>query len=231
MLRVNHLNGFGGRRAGVASIPSVLLAHMDGSDGSTTFTDVYGKTITPVGNAQIDTAQSKFGGASLLLDGTGDYLSLAYSEDFDFAADFTVECWVRLAGTAQSGGFDPTFFSGTTAAGGTHEWYFQYNTATSRVEFGTTSAGTIASSAGALSTNTWYHLAVVRSGTTVKVYVEGTGGTGGTNSSTYTSDGLFIGAFRSTGGYVNGHIDEVRITKGTARYTGDFTPSASAFTE
>jgi hypothetical protein len=236
MLRVNHLNGFGGRRAGVASIPSVLLVHCDGADASTTFTDVYGNAITAVGNAQVDTALTDpFGGNAgvLLLDGSGDYLSLADSADWDFSADFTIECWVRLAGAALSGGFDPCFLSGTTTAGGSNEWYFNYNTSTSRVVFGNTTVGDIASSAGALSTATWYHLCAQRTGSTTKVSVDGTWGSGATNSSSHVGDGLFIGAIRSSGGYINGAMDEIRITKGTGRYTigANFTRPSAAFTE
>jgi hypothetical protein len=233
MLRVNHLVGFGAKRAASASIPSVLLIHPTGADGSTSFTDVYGHTITTNGNAQVDTALTDpFGGNSgvLLLDGTGDYLSLADSTDWDFAGDFTVECFVRLSGTAKSGGFDPCFISGTVTAGGANEWYFNYNTSTSRVVFGNTSIGDIASSAGAPSTNTWYHIAACRSSGTIKVYVGGTGGTGAANATSHVGEGVLVGALQS-GGFINGAMSEIRITKGTARYTGDFTPPSAPFTE
>ena len=61
---------------------TVALLHMDGADTSTTFTDESGKTWTANGNAQIDTAQSVFGGASGLFDGTGDYLSASDHADW-----------------------------------------------------------------------------------------------------------------------------------------------------
>ena len=76
-----------------------LLLHCDGADGSTTFIDsATGKTITASGNAQIDTAQYKFGGASGLFDGTNDFLYTPNHADFTFGTgDFTIDFWVRLA--------------------------------------------------------------------------------------------------------------------------------------
>ena len=80
-----------------------LLIHGNGTNGSTVITDQKGKTVTANGNAQISTAQSKFGGASAYFDGTGDYLSVASSADFGFGTgDFTIECWVKTAGTNKS---------------------------------------------------------------------------------------------------------------------------------
>src|SRR3972149_9214360 len=80
-----------GKFGGIISIPpytidsyTKLLLHMDGANGSTTFTDEMGQAVTANGNAQISTAQSKFGGASGLFDGTGDYLSVPASADWDF---------------------------------------------------------------------------------------------------------------------------------------------------
>jgi hypothetical protein len=76
-----------------------LLLHMDGSNGSTTFPDSSsnGLTVTRYGNAQISTAQSKFGGASAYFDGAGDYLELPNPNTAigAVAGDFTIECWVR----------------------------------------------------------------------------------------------------------------------------------------
>ena len=73
------------------------LLHMDGTDASTTFTDESGKTWTRGGDAQIDTASYKFGGASGLFDGTTDRLSVPDSSDFNLAGGFTCDCWIRLS--------------------------------------------------------------------------------------------------------------------------------------
>lgn len=77
-----------------------LLLHCDGTDGSTTFSDngVTGHTVTANGNAQIDTAQSKFGNASGLFDGTGDYLTIPDHADWNFGTgNFTIDAWIRFA--------------------------------------------------------------------------------------------------------------------------------------
>src|SRR3990167_9675179 len=79
-----------------------LLLHCDGVDAATSFPDVSASahTVTANGNAQVDTAQSKFGGASLIVDGTGDYLSVPDHADWDFGTgDFTVDFWFRRNGT------------------------------------------------------------------------------------------------------------------------------------
>jgi len=83
------------------------LLHMNGVDGSQSFVDdaVGGShTWTAYGNAQIDTAQSKFGGASGLFDGTGDWIDTPDSDDFDvLSGDFTVDLWIKRGafGTVQ----------------------------------------------------------------------------------------------------------------------------------
>src|SRR5690554_1699309 len=84
----------------------VLLLHGDGTDGSTTITDNSGSAHSPTvnGNSQIDTAESQFGGASVLFDGSGDYLEYADSADWDFGTgDFTVEFWMRRNAWPTSG--------------------------------------------------------------------------------------------------------------------------------
>jgi hypothetical protein len=74
-----------------------LLLHGDGTNGSTTIVDSSPspKTVTAVGDAQISTAQSKFGGASIAFDGNGDYLDASSSNQYAIGTeDFTVEGWV-----------------------------------------------------------------------------------------------------------------------------------------
>src|SRR3990167_5305793 len=92
----------------------VLMLHMDGTDGATTFTDSSdnAKTMTAVGNAQIDTAQSKFGGASGLFDGTGDWLTTPDSTDWDLGTgDFTIDFWIRFSSVANARVFNPGVLS------------------------------------------------------------------------------------------------------------------------
>ena len=79
-----------------------LLLHGDGTNGSTTIIDSspLPKTVTAFGNAQISTAQSKFGGSSIAFDGTGDSLTIPA---ITFAGDFTLEAWLYKTARSASG--------------------------------------------------------------------------------------------------------------------------------
>jgi hypothetical protein len=101
------------------SVPDALLLHMDGSNGSTTFTDSSSNalTVTANGNAQISTAQSKFGGASAAFDGDGDFLSIASNVAFAFgAAAFTIECWAYQSATPNGTGLISEEYTGPSDA-------------------------------------------------------------------------------------------------------------------
>lgn len=232
---ITHISDSGYKRVPYATIDgaagdnTVLLLQGDGSDGSTTFTDssFYNRTVTANGNVQIDTAQSKFGGASILYDGSGDFLNLTGTiSDFVFGTgDFTIAMWVRqnvqtgdqgLIDFRPSEGAYPCLYLG----GGTIKYYVS-------------SADRITGSA--LSANTWYHVAVCRSGTSTKLFVDGTQvGSTYSDSTNYLQGssrpvlGIF-GTTLSTGSY-SGWQDSVLVMKGTALYTSNFTAPASAYT-
>ena len=138
-----------------------LLLHGDGTNGSTTITDSgpSPKTVTAVGNAQVDTAQSKFGGASALFDGTGDYLELApVGIGLARTDNFTCEAWIRLAALPASGSF-LMFLNGT--AGGGEQYMSIKNISGTYVSDIVVSNGTTAReedyTISSISTNTWYH--------------------------------------------------------------------------
>ena len=85
------------------------LLHFDGADTSTTITDESGKTWTPAGTAQIDTAQYKWT-SSLLLDGNSDYISTPDHDDFNVGSgDFTIDFWVRFNSVPGAGGYSCFF--------------------------------------------------------------------------------------------------------------------------
>jgi len=210
-----------------------LLLHCDGTNGSTTFTDnsPSPKTVTSNNGASISTAQSKFGGASGFFDGTDDYLSISYNSDFNFGTDsFTWESWIyptNISGidgiyaTSGGSGVNPKFAVHLNA--GTPS--IHYNNLTNGSDLYTTATS-------AVSINTWTHLAFVRNGSNWTWYINGNSAGTGTNNTTitFTSQPTYIGY----GGEAyftpfNGYIDEVRVTKGVARYTGSFTTSSVAF--
>ena len=177
-----------------------------------------------VGNAQIDTTTKKFGTGSLEFDGTGDWLLVPDSIDQRLGTgNFTIECWLYLSATGAARGI---VGKGTSTTG----WLLSTN-ASNNVVF-TYGTSTITST-GTLSGTTWYHIAVVREGTgtnQTKIYIGGTNDGTGTVSTDFTqTNAAYVGANRTGGDALNGYLDDVRITKGVARYTSNFTPPTAAF--
>jgi hypothetical protein len=211
-----------------------LLLHGDGANGSTTIIDnsPSPKTVTAEGNAQISTVQSKFGGASIAFDGTGDRVSVANNAALDFGTgDFTVECWVRsiAALTSYSLQFAHICGKGNGVAGGTYALTFYQ----SKIVF-FSNISLAKSSTSTLTNNTWYHFAICRSGSTLKLFVDGMEEYSGTDTTNYTSSQSFNAGDRQASDLsgqfpLNGYIDDLRITKGIARYTANFTPPTAPF--
>ncbi len=184
-------------------------------------------TWATYGNAQIDTAQSKFGSASGLFDGNGDYLESTGNNSiwsYDANQDITWECWWRSP-TATAPVIGALFNNPgsmmlylTNVSG---NWvYAQWSGSNNYVT----------SSALTISANTWYHAAFTRQGGTMKLWHNGTevGTAGGLSGAISASNGALIGNYVNAY-WLNAHIDELRISKGICRYTSNFTPSTSAF--
>lgn len=212
-----------------------LLLHMNGSNGSTTFADSSKNalTVTANGNAQISTAQNKFGEASAVFDGTGDYLSVTRNSAFLPVAneDFTFEAWIYM--TATPGATDAQIM-GFGEYGTDADWLIAINSSR-QCYFYTNSNTTFYTNTTAIALNTWTHIAVSRSGTAannLKVFINGVGQSFSNNVTTIFSGNrdLTIGADRN-GDEANftGYIDDLRITKGVGRYTANFTVPAAPF--
>lgn len=207
----------------VATDPSFasvqLLLHCDGTNGSTTFTDSSGspKTVTPTG-ATISTAQSKFGGASALIaSATGTSNKLTTSTTITLSGDYTLEAWVYQTGA--SGGGYTLLFTGS----GNEQFGVDYSADGVLMAY---VGGFIQSSAGVFARNGWRHVAYCRSGTTLRIFYDGTQVASGTHSGSFSIS--TIGAYTSAGYALLGYMDDVRITS-SARYTGNFTPPSAAF--
>ena len=217
-----------------------LLLHFDGSDGATTTTDdgPDERTITLAGDAELDTAQKKFGTASLLLDGSGDLASAADDGDFDFGSgDFTVEGFFRISSLGNN-----AFFSHWENSDATGQSFYlvHFNSSnTLRFAYRLTTGLVESSYTWEPSADTFYHIAVVRYGTTLKVYIDGVAVISDSVSTTSliaSEDPFRIGAFNDAttasptlDWFFAGHVDEVRVTKGQARYIANFVPTTSAF--
>ena len=209
-----------------------LILHCDGADGSTTFSDssLTPKTVTANGTAQVDTAQSVFGGASYLGDGATSFLSSADNAAYELgSANFTLECWARFATNATS----MMWIAKYTTAGNQRSWYWGWD-GSANMDFRYSTNGTattLLSFTWSPSTAQWYHLAMVRNGGNLTGYVDGT--SLGTNAISGTlfdgSATLNVGAFNAgSGGWHDGWLDEVRLSN-TARWTANFTPPTDAY--
>ena len=200
-----------------------LLLNGDGTNGSTVFTDLSSspKAITTYGNAQISTTTKKFGTGSMYFDGTGDWLlSNSLSSNALGAGDFTVECWVNVP--AISGGY-AAIVADNSYGVGSNGWAVYQNGAAIEVW---QDVGNIHTISSALNVNTWIHIAWVRIGTSSKVYINGVASSLVSNSTAYSGTQYWVGARGPTSGSYpfTGYIDDLRITKGLARYTQNFTP-------
>ena len=182
--------------------------------------------LETVGNAQISTAQSKFGGSSMLFDGTGDWLVSpnAASQQLD-TGNFTIEGWLRLSATGVAYGI---VSKGTSTTG----WSVNV-TSGNKLQFSYTA--TQLTGATSIAANTWYHFAVVRNGSAagnLVIYLDGVAdatSAGAVNDNFNQTSVQYVGASRTGTDSLNGYIDDLRITKGVARYTANFTPPAAAF--
>ena len=211
-----------------------LLLHGDGTNASTVFTDNSGTPKTPTvnGDAQISTAQSVFGGASMLFDGSGDYLSYAHTAEWDFGTgDFTLEAWVRPATVSGT-----RMIIGRQDIGSGYALQFAIDTGVlSLVMRSTGGVGLLIITGGTLVANTWYHVVACRVGGTVRLFIDGAVVASSATSNDMTAGGslrpLTVGMLND--GTINspysGHIDDLRITKGVGRYSSTFTPPAAAF--
>jgi hypothetical protein len=184
------------------------------------------KGITAVGNAQISTAQSQFGGASAAFDGTGDYLLSPTNSNFGFGTgNFTIEGWIRFNNFTNA----PVFVDMRSAGGTEVVPTIYFDTSGAPIYFTNGSARITGSN---LSTGTWHHIAVSRSGTSTRMFVNGTQvGSTYTDSNNYVTTLLSIGIvpYNTAFGALNGWVDEFRVSD-TARYTANFTPSTTPFT-
>jgi len=216
-----------------------LLIKFEGTDGGTTFTDSSPNNCTITGNnATTSTSVSKFGASSGYFGGSTSayvYVSSADSGVSDFGTgDFTVEMFVYRT----IGGADKYFTNRQNVLSGP---FLIMSTPTSpastlRINIGSTSYTTT----NTIPTNQWSHIAVTRESGTVRAFIDGVLGVTGTNNTVSITDGTnntrppIIGGMGyawggASGNNHDGYIDELRVTKGVARYTANFTPPTASY--
>lgn len=200
-----------------------LLLHMDGSNGSIVFTDSssHARTISRYSGATIRTAISKFGGASGEFSGysTG-HITAPASNDWSAAQDFTIEMWVYAGWNFRKEHLASTVDSATLS----NAWNL-YKAASGAIGFEWwDSSGTIASaeSSAALTVESWAHVAATVSGTTVRIYINGSmdSETDFVIRPSIAARTLYIGRrFATDNAYFYGNLDDLRFITGFALYT------------
>ena len=211
-----------------------LLLHFNETSGTTSYSNdnPLSKLGTLNGGATIGAA-GKFGTA-ITLDGTDDYISLINSDDWKYGTgDYTIDFWTKFNSIA----VNQAFFN--QRLDDTHQIYAYWATA-NLLRFRVADGSLYATSVYAPwtpTTGTWYHIAIVRSSGVLKIYLNGTSmaltydnGTGAENIP-HIAGNLNVGMINhGSTFYLNGYIDEFRISKGIARWTSNFTPSTTAYT-
>jgi len=198
--------------------------------------------LETVGNAQISTTQSKWGGSSIYLDGTGDYLFSKYSTLYDLGGgDFTIETWVYFSSLPSNNYVTLLSYGNSVSA---QRFLFYYDTRTSQSSPGLRFSVLNASNSllvdvngggtSGWSANTWYHISITRSGSSFKLFRDGVQN-GSTVTDTdsivdVTANGLYVGVEpNGSSAIFTGYMQDLRITKGYARYTANFTAPTAAF--
>lgn len=218
---------------------SLMLLHFNGSNASTTFTDEYGTPITANGNAKVSTGQSKFGGASGLFDGTGDYLSFTRTLNLSKSTGFTIDCWVYITGNTTADGNGNRTAAIYTLGSGSNFMSFMIDgdgttTGTGLYIEGRTS-GTLYGVAVtvSISQSAWHHVEVDVSSSATRFFMDGTlYSAAAIGQSIAVSAENYIGKSLTTTyerGFL-GYIDELRITP-RVEHTASFTAPTSAYTE
>ena len=197
----------------------------------------HGHSVTAHGGAALSSAQSKFGGNSAYFDGSGDFFTIPAHNSFKFGTNnFTIEFFMRADTVNTSAqyssvagliGFDQD--AGATGA------YFGIRQKNATLVYVSSNAVNFTTS-NVLSANTWHHIAVCRSSGTTTMYCDGTSVGSFSDSRNYTDSNnrhLYIGENEIGTGYpanryFKGYLDDIRILKSYAKYTGNFTPPTSA---
>lgn len=194
----------------------ISLLRGNGTDGSTTITDEKSITWTKTGNVAVSTAQSKWGGSSLYFDGTG-YLKRILSTAI--TADYTIEGWFYFNTYSLQYVFGEYVNSSSVGLYIQNEWTISLAT-----------NGAENNSSHGIALNTWVHIAVVRTATHIKLYIDGVEKNSVANSTTPNIQVMYIASVEwiEQAPHFNGYIDDFRITR-AARYTANFTPPTAQF--
>jgi hypothetical protein len=209
--------------------PTTPLTAISGTSLLTNFTNAgiydaaWQNNALTVGDAQVSITQYKWGTTSMKFDGTGDYLNIPSSQGLNLGTgSLTVEAWVYLS--AMSGDY---FIVSSTGVGG---GFFGFRSGTD-IGYGRTGIAWDYQAASGMVINNWYHVALSRNGTSMRIFVNGSQvGATQTTSQAYdlSTTSTAVGSAGATL-YLNGYIQDLRITRGIGRYTANFSVPTAAF--
>ena len=234
-LPLDYIKTFGSTAGDDKFAKVVALFNFDGSDGDRTTSGLdasnnnLGLTYDSAGD-ELSTTQKKFGSTSLYI---ADNVRVSSTEGFNMGTgDFTMEAWFYFTTLSAGFGIFDQWNSGTSLA---RSQLWHGSSAGGQLKFYHSIAGqstqTIAFADPTISTGSWIHLALVRQSGTVKLYVNGTADStsGSTSGNVHRTDDMWFGDQQTGGGNApQYYMDDLRITKGAARYTSNFTAPTSA---
>jgi hypothetical protein len=202
-----------------------MLLHGDGTNGAQNNTFLDSSTnafsITRNGNTTQGSFSPYGSNWSNYFNGTGSYLVSAASTSYQFSGDFTIEYWANLSN------IDGVMPIGQTYTGNNFQIYYS---ADGSIEWGGSNLGLVSTSAGAVSTNSWHHAAMVRSGSTITLYINGVSkGTISSSATVGNNANIGIGARPNNAYNCTGYISNVRLVS-SAVYTSAFTPPTAPLT-
>lgn len=194
-----------------------LGLHFNGANGSTSFADVAGNTVTAIGNAQISTAQSVFSGASGLFDGAGDGLNIPDSPILrPGAGDFMLRFWQRYSALT---GYQTLYSKGYAVAGGI---LVQTGNGDGKINVyqGASTTLVAAESGGTVNSGQWYCIEIERTSGVLKIRRDGTQVASVSNTTDYNATStVYIGGGSATGFnnyYFNGYLDDLEFYSGVS---------------
>jgi len=226
-----------------ASHPSLIL-HFDGDNNDTFTTNssaVGGQTIAFSGNAIISSADSKFGGSSSYFDGsTSTKISVSPIIPNNFGYnDFTIEAWVKIDDTICDTDGACIVEIGSHSASGEDGIIFMVGYRDGNwISWGwlgvanTGAGGALSYTSNYITPGVWTHLALTRQGNIFRIFIDGIQGSEDTRGANIIASDNII----HIGGSLNnasanefgGYIDEVKVIRGVALYTSNFTPPIAA---
>ena len=213
-----------------------LLLTMEGSNGSTTFTDKgpNSYSVSTNGSPSISTAQSKFGTGSYYNNNNAStYLSVDPEAVTFGSNDFTIEAWLYVNDISDTSYITSTYTTEKSNGNSSNFGFHESNGLVYYTAIGSNDQIYIyEGSTSGWSVNTWYHIAVTRSGNTFRIFKDGIEKA----SSTYSGDTyvgskfiLFNGHWVISDNALDGYVSSLRITKNVARYTSNFSVPTAAF--